>query len=70
MVYLDPKEPTFLGFLVMISLYESLKTWVIVQVWLMGFGPGVQGLIANIVPLGFLSRTIYYKGAQHHSISD
>ena len=23
--YLDPKEPTFLGFLVMKSLYKSLK---------------------------------------------
>ena len=23
--YLDPVEPTFLGFLIMISLYESLK---------------------------------------------
>ena len=25
-MYLDPKEPTFLGFLIMISLYESLST--------------------------------------------
>ena len=24
-VYLDPKEPTFLGLLVMASLYDSLK---------------------------------------------
>ena len=24
-VYLDPKEPPFLGFLIMISLYKSLK---------------------------------------------
>ena len=24
-VYLHPKEPTFLGFLIMISLYEPLK---------------------------------------------
>ena len=24
-VYLDPKEPTFLGLLLMISLYKSLK---------------------------------------------
>ena len=24
-VYLDPEEPTFLGLLIMISLYKSLK---------------------------------------------
>ena len=28
-VYLDPKEPTFLGLLIMISLYKSLKREVI-----------------------------------------
>ena len=27
--YLDPKEPTFLGFLIMVSLYKPLKTQVI-----------------------------------------
>ena len=57
--YLDPKEPTFFGFLIMISVYTSLKRYVgylgFIQV---GLGQlRVQGL-------GFRVRGLWVMGLE------